>query len=295
MKLNLKLKFLVQVGFLCHVIYGHPVNIIPCSNMTSSICELQSVFLESSEMEFLPSSRRPLNIDTLKITDSTIHTLTSGICDIFPNIEEMYLRKTLDLEMNKLTNLNNVDASDLMHLKTLWLTHNPLTDFKIENIPSSFLSLVYLQDTDIPCDRLKEIIEYANEKDITISTMSYNDDTNNNRDRSIELSEVDGILCIPQLEQTMEVQNTIEDDVAELKQDFTIMKEKLNDIENTLANLPSVTQKNLTELEAKVEFQLKSMSRFLELQNITNNIFLNKIEKLIEKHDDSDTYKTYDD
>lgn len=123
----------------------------------------------------------------IDLSGNQLKSLPSDVFKGLPRLVSLYLPS------NQLTTIDNVALSDLSSLHFLFLSHNPLRNFNtsIIQMMAPDKRFVSLQDTDIPCDSLKEILKVFNESNVVVRK-----ENENPRVREYKPATMDGVTCL---------------------------------------------------------------------------------------------------
>lgn len=222
--------------------------------------------------------------------------------ELFRNLT--YL-KTLNLYGNLLTEAPISVFETLTNLKELRLHHNPIVDLDVNALLNVLPNLkeVALQDTDMECDRLKEVIGIFRGAGVAVSTSTWTV-----RSRSYTVTAVDGFRCLTSEQYQKEMLMTtlpatlaqikheigmfgnasvidyssrlhaLEVAVEELKSENAVLKQMIELLQGNIGNASENGVSN--NFEAKLDHQIRVMDKFLEMQETANKLLWEKVEKV---------------
>ncbi|XP_063708029.1 slit homolog 3 protein-like [Culicoides brevitarsis] len=130
--------------------YGNPIfiEVYRCEESKHSRCLLKDLLIEENQ-HFMPKSKYPTRITQVVLSSSTVSTLTSDICDAFPNLEE------LDLTGVSLKSIQKGALSSCKKLRDIRLQNNLLS--QLDN--DLFRENKLLSSIDLSNNKLKWIPE----------------------------------------------------------------------------------------------------------------------------------------
>lgn len=156
---------------------------------------LTTLYLQNNRIEILHPNTFNQNTNLQKL-DLSYNHLIELPSNIFQELTQLSF---LDLSQNQLVDISNVDFSYVRNMEELLLRHNPLTDFMLEKLYS--VRHVYLQDTDILCDRIEELFNIAQQLGITIQ----DDSVGSYRTRDYEPTTFKYIKCLKRQQYEKEI------------------------------------------------------------------------------------------
>lgn len=198
----------------------------------------------------------------------------------------------LQLTANQLTYIHPKVFKNLKRLRELYLRNNPLINLDADQMVKYMPSLkeIYLQDTDIECGRMSDVIEAFEEIDCIMKTDSLFE-----RNRDYEPLKIHDLICLTTTQHTRVINEYLSEGIVTEEDLLTIVKlherhdtHKCNDLnglsnlENEVKNAVNSVQKITTDFEnfqQKIELIEHQQKIALEMINLTFVDFEKKFDK----------------
>lgn len=260
------------------------------SVLTTNICtaftKLQKLNAIDSHIEIVEGNafQNCTDIIEINLEQNNIHQLGEGVfsntkklqnlhilggslryidADLFSNLGELQL---LLFSANGLEELPVATIKNLKKLKKLFLYSNDLYDLDaaglIENLPS--LEEISINDNNLHCDRLIEIIETFKAKNITIQTITHDLYV---KKRNYNPNKMDKIICLSQAQQDDEkFKNALRTRTLDELRDFPLGKTIIDLQTLVYANIVG-TDRQIKDLTNTLNTVIANISSHYEIGN----------------------------
>lgn len=186
-----------------------------CIHTINGFCNFHKINLTKSEPHFQPTSDRlpvtKVNMGGWDNSGSHMNIFTNSTCNTFPALRVIHAYslglesiqenafsnclqlQELSLSKNKFNEYPFEEIGVLDNLKVLWINSNEIRELSPTKLLQYYPNLkrIHLNDNDINCKQLKQIIRKLKEHKIDFTTAE------NVRRRTYDLALVDGNTCVP--------------------------------------------------------------------------------------------------
>lgn len=252
-------------------------------------CTFKWVWTTEKNQSFYPDSDNPDAVMYVQFDSSVVHTFTSEICNVFPNlitldIGNVFLKKIsndafsnctnliyLYLGHNKLKTINFFEFNALEELEVeIDLNNNLLTDIDIDELVYKFPNSrrLWFYENHFDCNRLRIILGKMDRYGFFDSAFN-----SKNKRNSLRYSEVDSIGCGSK---EIRTQNVTTKQLKIILKEVNSKLQKIIEKTTRLKHNQSVLQNQLETTERKTN------KTVIEIEDALNNHSMN-VTKLAEK------------